>query len=56
MKTYFNQATQCVIVDNSMYIVIYSLTRGIFLKEGPDALEKEALLKALEVLEWRWGC
>lgn len=48
----FNRATQCVIIEDGLSLVIYSLTRGEFLSRGPNKLEIKALLEAINILEW----
>ena len=48
----FCQSTQCVIIEDGLNLVIYSLTKGEFLSKGPSVLETKALLEALDVLEW----
>ena len=48
----FCNATQCIIIEDGLNLVVYSLTKGEFINRGPNNLEVKALLEALEVLEW----
>lgn len=48
----FCNATQCIIIEDGLSLVIYSLTKGEFISRGSNVLEVKALLEALSVLEW----